>query len=243
MKSIFVIVTLLFSGLICRAQIVRIDTVKNSYHYKSSKKKINLQSDYLYSLGIRIYSVEQFPKLLNATDPEKYYTSGFNGFMFKFNDNQISYRFGGSFYDKNVSFENECKDCEEAAGRIKDLNIKVGFEKNITHSVIQPYFGADLGFRRNTFEGQSTGGTTPYDVNAEKNSAVFGPVAGIKLNLISHLTVGLESGIDLIYSYERQEKAYRDAARTQTFNKYTKFEFLTRPLSAFSVQYNFGLSN
>ena len=248
-KIILISCSLLFTALLSTAQIVQIDTVKTKYIYKkTTAANANMQSDYLYSVGFKLLSIEQLPKILNATEKEKYYTSNINGFIIKFNDNQLSYRISGSLFEKNISFENECKDCERTTGKVSDLQIKVGFEKNITNSKIQPYFGFDLGFRNNSFKGESVGiGSVnirpSYDVSTEKNSGVFGPVAGIKLNLVNHLTLSAESGIDLIYSYERQTKAFRNLARTQTFQKYNKFEFLTRPLAFLSVQYNFGLAN
>jgi hypothetical protein len=250
MKKILLIsFGLLFTALLSTAQVVQIDTVKTKYIYKkTATANAYMQSEYLYSVGFKILSIEQLPKILNATDKEKYYSSNLNGFIVKFNDNQLSYRISGILFEKNISFENECKDCEQITGKINDLQVKIGFEKNITNSKIQPYFGIDIGFRNNTFKGESMGGGSvnnrpSYDVNTEKNSGVFGPVAGVKLNLINHLTFSAESGIDLMYSYERQTKAFRDAVRTQTFQKYDKFEFLTRPLAFLSVQYNFGLAN
>ena len=248
-KIILISCGLLFSALLSTGQIVQIDTVKTRYIYKkTTAANTNMQSEYLYSVGFKLLSIEQLPKILNATEKEKYYSSNINGFIIKFNDNQLSYRISGSLFEKNISFENECKDCERTSGKVSDLQVKVGFEKNITNSKIQPYFGIDIGFRNNTFKGESVGSGSAnirplYDVSAEKNSGVFGPVAGIKINLVNHFTLSAESGIDLIYSYERQTKAFRDAARTQTFQKYNKFEFLTRPLGFLSVQYNFGLSN
>ncbi len=231
-----------------QAQIVRIDTLKRTYVYKQNKNNDNSsRSEFLYTIGIKALGFEQFPKILNQTNSEEYLTTPLNGLVFKFNDNQLSYRFDANLYTKDISFTNECEDCERLNGKLNDLSIKMGFEKNIIYTVIQPYFGADLGFRRNNFNGESTNintvNYTPYGVKAEKNGAVFGPFVGIKLNIINRFTIAAESGIDLMYSYERQEKMYHDANKTKTFKKYTKYEFLTRPLTSLSLQYNFGFSN
>ncbi|WP_051189794.1 hypothetical protein [Daejeonella oryzae] len=250
MKKISLILcSLLFSAFYSNAQIVKIDTVKSRSIYKKSTSSFaNFQAEYNYSVGLKFLSIEQLPKILNATDPGEYYSSKLNGLMIKFNDNQISYRISGSLFEKDISFENECKDCEQTTGTVNDLQIKVGFEKNITSSRVQPYFGFDFGFRNNKFKGESlnTGlvnNRPSYDVNTEKNSVVASPVAGLKINLVNHLTLSGESGIDFMYSYERQTKALQDASRTQTFQKFNKFEFLTRPLAFLSLQYNFGLNN
>ncbi len=247
-KTSLLIFSLFFICLYSKAQIVQIDTIKPTYHYKSTSTDLVLQSDYYYTVGFKLLSFEQLPKILNALNSDDFYASKLNGLIIKFNDNQLSYRVSGSYLQKEISFENECTDCEQANGKLNDVQIKIGFEKNITHSIVQPYFGMDLGYRNNNFKGESISKNMPnsevlYDVTTEKNSIVYGPVLGIRINVIDHLTISAESGIDLLYSYERQTKAYRDAARTQTFQKYNKFEFLTRPLAFLSIQYNFGLTN
>jgi hypothetical protein len=244
MKSFTVILLCLFltaTGL--SAQIVHIDTLKSTYVYKKPQNSIySVRKEYLYSIGIRALGIEQFPKILNQTNFDDYITVKFNGFTFKFNDNQLSYRISGNLYDKDISFANECEDCEQMKGRLTDLTVKLGVEKNLTYSFIQPYFGADLGFRRNSFKGESMN-AAPYTVKAEKNGAVLGPFIGIKFNLVDRLTIGAESGIDMMYSYERQEKSYHDAGKTQTLQKSYKLEFLTRPLTSLFLQYNFGSSD
>jgi len=243
MKSALLLLTSVFFYTAASAQIVQTDTLKRNYVYKRSRSNFSLQSEYLYSVGAKILSIEQMPKVLNDTGSGRNVDSKLNVFTFKFNDNQLSYRLIGNFYNEPVKFENECKDCESASGKLSDLQIKVGFEKNLSSSIIQPYFGADLGYRNNIFKGEVTNTASPsspaYEANTEKNSILLGPVFGFKINAISHFTIAIESGIDLMYSYERQEKAYRDAQRTRTFNKYNKFEFLTRPMSFLSLQYNF----
>ncbi|MEO8794953.1 MAG: hypothetical protein ABI390_05765 [Daejeonella sp.] len=249
MKKIsFIIFCLIFASLYSKAQIVQIDTIRPTYHYKSTSTDLVLQSDFYYTVGFKLLSFEQLPKILNALNSNEFYASKLNGLIVKFNDNQLSYRISGSYLQKDISFENQCTDCEQTNGKLTDVQIKIGFEKNITHSILQPYFGMDIGYRNNNFKGESISMNMPnsdssYDVTTEKNSIVYGPVLGIRLNAIKHLTLSAESGIDLLYSYERQTKAYRDAGRTQTFQKYNKFEFLTRPLAFLSVQYNFGLTN
>jgi len=68
------------------------------------------------------------------------------------------------------------------------------------------------------------------------------PNFGLKINVISHITISAETGLDLLYSYEKQEKVYQDASRNRTFNEYKKWEFVLKPLTMLSIQYNFGPS-
>jgi hypothetical protein len=83
---------------------------------------------------------------------------------------------------------------------------------------------------------------TPYDVVAEKSGVLIGPMIGLRLNIVDHVTVSTEAVFDLFYSYEKREKTFRDAGRTRTSQNYRRVEFLTRPLASFSLQYNFGLN-
>ncbi len=242
---------LLFFAFYCsaQAQIVRVDTVKNQYVYVKAKtdKTVPLQSDYSYSLGIKAFSIEQFPKILNQVDDSDFQKNGFTGLIFKFNDNQISYRISGSYLEKDYSFRNECVDCEQVDGRLSDFTAKLGFEKSLIYARLQPYFGIDLGFRKNLFKGSAkdastTPYTAPYDTKAEKNAAFVSPILGLKLNVIDRLTLAAEASLDLTYSYERQEKNYQDASRTRSVVRYNKWEFLNKPLGMLSLQYNFGFA-
>ncbi|TZF84007.1 hypothetical protein FW774_11215 [Pedobacter sp. BS3] len=129
-------------------------------------------------------------------------------------------------------------------GRVEDYAVKIGFEKNITYTRLRPYYGADIGYRDNEFKGISWDGKNPntalYDAQAKKNCLVLTPFIGLRLNIIDHLSITAETGMDIMYDYEKQDKIYYDAARTHTQVKYQKMEYLFRPLSMLTLQYNFG---
>lgn len=230
-----------------KGQIVNIDTVKTPLYYKSEHIK-SAQNEYMYSIGLKAFSIQQMPRILKNVNYSDFYNSYFNGLLFKFNDNQISYRVLTDYITKNLSFNNECSDCEITTGKLTDYSLKAGFEKNITYSRIQPFFGSDIGFTRNKFKGESHNAgpanfTNPYDVITEKNGGVLTPFVGIKFNLTNQLTLSAESAFNLLYSYESQEKMYKDAGRTRTFQHYNKWEFLISPLNILSLQYNLGSVN
>jgi hypothetical protein len=231
------------------SQITRIDTVKaDDFVLQKQYRKVEIQNSYTFTIGANIFALEQFPKILNQTNGNDLHTSFLNGVILKYNDNQISYRFSGSLSNETTTFNNECEDCEETTGKIQDYQISAGFEKSILYTRVQPYFGAEIGYRSNRFKGSSkaAGGTysvTPYDVLAEKKGATLTPLAGIRLNLVNHLTLSSEAGFDIFYSYERQEKTFQDNNRTRTLQTYRKLEFLPRPLASLSLQYNFGMND
>lgn len=227
-----------------KGQIVRIDTVKTP-ELRVKPSEFKDQRLYRYTIGIKAFSLEEFPKILKQVNSNELVPILINGVFLKLNDNQISYRLGANFYKKNISFKNECEDCEEANGTVKDFSSRIGFEKNFVYGMLQPYLAFDLGYRRNSFKGDvknasSVAFSTPYEVNTLKNGFLISPNFGLKLNLLNHLTLGIETGIELLNIYEKQETVSRDISRTRTFKDARKWEFLLRPISVASIQYNFG---
>lgn len=206
--------------------------------------------NYNYSLAVRGYSIMQMPKILNQKQKEEFKDVSFNGGMIKFNDNQISYRLGGSYIKKDVRVVNNCATCEEVNGKMKDFNFTIGFEKSMNFSRIQPYFGFDIGYRDNKFDGAmvsknvlhsqaSVSVLGPDIVETSKTGFTAAPVLGIKVNPIPMVTLFAESSIQWFYSYERQETVAQDANNTRTLNKYNKSEFLTNAISV-GIQLNIG---
>ncbi|WP_207423491.1 hypothetical protein [Desertivirga brevis] len=238
------LLSFLLFPFLSQAQIVTIDSVKAPAR-KPVIQKMRSQKLYSYSLGVKLFSYEELPQILNQVNNTNFQREYVSGFIFKFNDNQISYRVTGNFFSDDVAFKNDCEECEEAKGKLRDNALRLGFEKNIIYGNVQPYFGFDLGYRRNSFKGSSSNATslnytTPYDVKTQKNGFSISPLVGIKFNVIDHITIAAESSLDLLYSYEKQERAFRDGNFTRTVNNYSKWEFLLRPVGLLTLQYNFA---
>jgi hypothetical protein len=202
------------------------------------------QSDFNYSLGIRALTIQEYPKLLNEVrDGSVFYTSGFNGLIAKVNDNQISYRFQVSNVKKdNYSFKNECATCEIVTGNYKDFDLKIGFERSLIYSKLQPFYGLDLGFKRVNFEGKSRDAkinTFLYNANIEKNGAVIYPFFGLKYNIIPVITISAEAGLDIIYTHDKEIKS-DNTNSPPSVNNFTRWQFNSKPLGLLSLQYNFG---
>ncbi|EDM37200.1 hypothetical protein PBAL39_05358 [Pedobacter sp. BAL39] len=198
-------------------------------------------ADYNYSIGVRGYSLMQLPKVMNETNSSKTTSTYFNGGVFKFNDNQISYRISGSYLKASKRFFNDCSTCAEINGDVTDYFFKVGFEKSLNFSRIQPYIGLDLGYRFNKYEGISRNintmradagmSTAPRDVKATKSGLLVSPLLGIKINPISILSVFAEVNLDYFYSYERQDAVTQDLENTRTLTKTHQSEYLINPVS------------
>lgn len=201
-----------------------------------------MNGDYNYSIAARGFGMMQMPKVLNETNYSKYVNTYFTGLVLKFNDNQISYRLGGSYLKKSKEFYNNCNTCEVVNGDVTDYSFKVGFEKNLNFSRIQPYFGIDMGFRSNKFIGLSQNANTlkgtladsaipSNKVETSKVGFVGTPLIGIKFNVINEVSLFVESSLDFFYSYERQETVTQDASNTRSLFKTNKAEFLLNPVS------------
>ncbi|MEQ7800919.1 hypothetical protein ABDJ41_14035 [Pedobacter sp. ASV1-7] len=208
-----------------------------------------INGDFNYSLAVKGYSIMQMPKIMNQKKNEEFKDVSFSGGMIKFNDNQISYRLGGSYIKRDIKAVNICSTCEEMNGQMKDFNLTLGFEKNLNFSRIQPYFGFDIGFRENKFDGTiisknilsaANGSVMAPDIlETSKTGFTASPVIGIKINPISQVTLFAESSIQWFYSYERQETVAQGVGNTRTFNKYHKSEFLANAVSV-GIQINIG---
>lgn len=216
------------------------------------------QSDpiYNYSIGISGFSNMQMPKILNQTNGNNSINSSFSNYILKFNDNQISYRLSGSFLKKATDFYNNCENCEQVKGDLKDFSFKVGFEKNFSYSIVQPYFAFDLGYRSNKFNGISTNinpqriadaklnnVTIPNDkIIATKEGFTVTPVFGVKFNPVKYLSIFAESNLEFFYAYERQESVTQDVTNYRTLNRFHKTEYLINPV-LIGVQIHLGVKN
>lgn len=202
------------------------------------------QSDSNYSIGIKLLAIDEQPKLLNEVrDNSTFYISGLNGLMLKINDNQISYRFSAYTFKKNdYSFKNECSNCQIVNGDYNSLALKIGFERSLIYSKLQPFYGADLGFKRVAFDGQSTDQTTGaflYNVNIEKNAATINPFIGIKYNIVRTITISAEAGFDFIRTSDKEIKTQANNTLISS-NNFNRFQYNSRPLAQLSLQFNFG---
>jgi len=211
-----------------------------------------MNGDYNYTIAVRGFSMMQMPKILSQKNADRFTDVALNGFIVKFNDNQFSYRLNGTYLKKNIQLVNDCPTCQEAKGKLTDYSFKIGFEKNLNFSIIQPYAGLDIGFRYNKFDGtlssrndlflsKSADVLAPTVVEASKAGFVAAPVIGIKINPIPQISIFAESSMDFFNSYERQETVLQDANNTKTFNKYTKTEFLLNPVSI-GIQFHLGIN-
>lgn len=203
--------------------------------------------NYNYSVASKGYSVMQMPKMLKQ-DAQHYLSTYVTGGMIKLNDNQINYRISGSYFNKAMDFDKNCRNCDIASGSITDYTFKLGFEKNFNYSHIQPYFAIDAGYRYNGFKGTATtinnqrAVLAANDVRDTKDGFTISPVIGIKINIINQVSLFAESGLEFFNEYVRQEKVSQDDLTISSENRFTRGEFLINPI-AVGIQIHLGNRN
>ncbi len=144
--------------------------------------------------------------------------------MLKFNDNQISYRLGGSYFREHMNFE----ESDAGSGEITDYTIKMGFEKNFNYGVVQPYFVTDLGYRSHEFDGLIN---TTTQAKVTKHGFTLAPGFGIKVNVINRVTLFAEGNIEFFYFQNKMETT-PFGTTSRNINKNYQSQFLLNPLIA-----------
>lgn len=202
------------------------------------------QANSIYSLGLNTFSMMQLPRISNQ-DPLKYITSNFSGGMFKVNDRQISYRLIGNFVNQSIEFQDDCTNCELDKGKITDYSVKLGFEKSLNYSRIQPYVSFDIGYRYNRFNGiqnyinlQRTI-TTVSQLETIKNGLTLSPSLGLRITPVDFISIFAEGSIEFYYSNLHTQLIVKDLSASMTKNSEHKKEFLFTPITV-GLQINLG---
>lgn len=237
MKRLLSLLLLLCSYMLSFSQVTRIDTLSYKPIVIPSNAQKSHSSDFLYSIAVRSFALEQFPRILNQTANEHFFSSAFNGLMFKFNDNQISYRISGSHYNNDVSINSSCVNCEDINGKLQNTTIKIGFEKNLTYTRIQPYFGIDLGYINQKYTSNAEVVNRTID---RKNAALASPFIGVKVNILPFITVTAESNMSIAYSFQKTERNQISETPSSDITDKKSWEYFFAPVGIISLQFNFG---
>ena len=208
---------------------------------------VRSQSNSTYSIGFNAFSYLQLPGIENQ-DPLKYITTKFNGGLFKIDDRQINYRLSGRFTAQSVDFKSNCKNCYLINGKVTDYAIKMGFEKNLNYSSIQPYFAFDIGYRYNRFKGlrdfidlQRTIALTDQ-METIKNGLTLSPALGLRITPVEQLSIFAEGSFDLYLSHLRIQTVAQNTAAQRTETSGSKKEFLLSPVTV-GLQFHLGSRN
>lgn len=237
MKRLLSFLFFISSYMLSFGQVTRIDTVSYKPIVIPTNSQKSHSSDFLYSIAVRSFALEQFPRLLDQTANEHFFSSAFNGLMFKFNDNQISYRISGAHYNNDISINSSCNNCEDINGKLINTTIKIGFEKNLTYTRIQPYFGIDLGYSNQKYTSDEDALNRTID---RKNAALASPFIGVKLNILPFITVSAESNMTVAYSFQKTERNQFSEIPSSNITDKKRWEYFFAPVGILSLQFNFG---
>lgn len=205
------------------------------------------QSNSTYSVGFNAFSYLQLPRIADQ-DPLKYLTSKFSGGIFKIDDRQINYRLSGRFINQALDFKSDCTNCNLVNGKVTDYAIKLGFEKNLSYSKVQPYFAFDIGYRYNRFKGlrnfvdlQRTTALTDQ-MEAIKNGLTLGPTLGLRITPIEQISIFAEGSLELYLSHLRTQTVAQNTAAQSIETAENKKEFLFSPVTV-GLQIHLGSKN
>ena len=245
----FVFCTLLSLSLFFvngNAQIVRIDTLAREQVRPPKQKHYSYNAEYLYTIGVKAYGYEQFPRIFNESSPQPLYSSVLNGLVLKINDNQLSYRLAGSYFKKDLSVtDSDCQSCNDATpGNFENTNLKIGVEKNLIYARLQPYIGADIGFIRQKFERHNTGAMANGEgLTDEKTAGVISPFLGLKINIVPWLAIVGEANMNVAFGHQktmRSSISLETAAPERSETKGYNWDYYFAPVAALSLQFSFG---
>jgi len=244
MRYLLLVVLLSFGAVQLSAQVTSIDTVDYPDPVIPKSNTYNFNTDYWYTIAVRAYAYEQFPQLLNQPSGQPYHSSYLNGLLFKINDNQISYRLQAAHFRNDIAFDNECEGClPQVKGKLRNTAIKVGVEKSVNYSRVQPYFGGDLGFMFQQLNTRGFGNTTVFSEDT-KNALLFSPFVGAKVYVVPRIAVGVEANFNIAYTYQKVN-SYTDDSFTGAPNQVRRYrwEYFFSPIAAITLQYSFGRIN
>ncbi len=250
MKNFLLLSLLSLFGTMLKAQVTRIDTLSRVTDINKANVKYAYTPEYLYTIAVRAFGLDQFPQILDQSANERLFSSAFNGLQFKINDNQISYRLSGSHFGKEVEFSEACTDCEFFKGKLQNTTLKIGFEKNIIYGRIQPYFGIDLGFSHQKYtaylnENDAAESNAMFGAVDRANSGLLSPFIGLKVNIVPNISIAAESSVTMAYTRQTTERPGQQimfASQRVNFdeNSRNRWEYFFSPVGFLTLQFHFG---
>lgn len=224
----------LMAGFPALAQVTRIDTVQYPNTELPKQHTRTFNTDYLYTLGLKIYGHEQFLPLLHQPDDGSYLNTYFNGLTLGFNNNQLTYRLQASHYRNDGFGSRPCADCDEAVGRFRNTALKVGLQYHLNYLRVQPYLGADLGamIQRHELGFATTEGTT--ELVGRQVAALASPFVGVRMFIIPKVSLAAEANFNVAFGSQKTSGGM-DGERTSH-----AWQTFYAPVAGITLQYHFG---
>lgn len=215
-------------------QVTRIDTLQYPDIDLPKRNVQTYNTDYLYTIGLKVYSYEQFLPILDQPDNDTYYSTYFNGLMLGFNSNQMTYRLQAALFRKDNFGNISCKDCEGTTGEFRNTALKLGFQYNVNYLRVQPYLGADLGVILQRYQA----GYAPFEesttLSDRKISPVISPFIGVRAFIIPRLSVAAEANFNLAHTSQKISGGIDGDKTNHVWNSFFS------PVAGITLQYHFG---
>jgi len=227
-------VVALMAGFTALAQVTRLDTVQHPNTVLSKQQTRTFNTDYLYTIGLKMYGHEQFLPLRQQTGNDRFVNTYFNGLALGFNNNQITYRLQASHYRNDGFGDRSCADCEEVVGKFRNTAIKAGMQYHLNYLRVQPFFGMDLGamIQRDELRFVATeGASTLID---RQVAALASPFVGLRMFIIPKVSVAAEANFTVAFSSQKTSGGMEDKRTSHAW------ETFYSPVAGITLQYHFG---
>lgn len=234
LRIVFAAVIAIMAGGPALAQVTRIDTLQYPNVVLPKQEIRTFNTDYLYTISLKVYGHEQFLSTLNQSDNDRYVNTYFNGLALGFNNNQMTYRLQASHYRNDGFGSRSCADCGEAVGNFRNTAVKAGLQYHINYLRLQPYLGVDLGAM---IQRQEAGYTTADGTSLltdRKVAALASPFLGVRVFIIPKVSLAAEANFNIAHSFQKTSGGM-DGERTKH-----AWETFYAPVAGITLQYHFG---
>ena len=189
-------------------------------------------------IGLNIFNINE--AMFNFTSNKPEYEQNFtNGLMFKHHLNDFSLRAGFDLVRHEYTYQAgtpQSSSYNLNDGKSRFGNFRLGIEKTLSNSKVQPYVAVDvlLSYGLNMGTSEGFGDFLPYYKQYyEFNTRVvgFSPAVGLKYRPFKHFSISAEASLSVThYSVHRVAGGYGDARGS---------DVLVNPLRLLSINYHF----
>lgn len=218
---------MLAAGFPVHAQVTRVDTVNYPATQLPKRAIQTFNTDYLYTIGVKLYGYEQFLPAFNQTSDDTYYNTYVNGLMLGFNNNQMTYRLQASHFRKDSNGGH-------AFGKLTNTAIKMGFQYHLNYQRIQPYLGTDIGVMIQRYRSGYTATEESVSITERIVAPLASPFVGVRVFIIPKLSVAAEANFNVAYSTKKTSGGI-DGDRTKH-----AWDTFFSPVAGITLQYHFG---
>jgi len=209
-------------------------TGQDNSNYLSFKK----ENKYKHEIGINLYNITEVKHDYYLTINKKFFFnhSFVNGILYKRHWGKEAIRVGFDYYYSKISIEESSKYHRyKNEGKSKIGEFRIGYERKMTDSKLQPYFSFDLIIIFGNLKGidgsTNWGGgyaEHPYDIRVEELG--FAPSIGLQYHAWDQFSFSIEINASFVYYHHSSKNGSQ---------VYEGMKIYYNPLRLLSVNYHF----